>query len=102
MSDFRYTIVSHHGMDCLHVLIDAEPMAGAHIPMSDILASYAEHVRKREMASPPQEVRSESVPFPTGWNTVNGQSFTAPLPDGKQIAIPESWKLPPEMRGKPS
>lgn len=40
-----------------------------------------------------------SVPFPTGWNTVNGQPFIVPLPDGKPIEIPESWKLPPEMRG---
>lgn len=43
-----------------------------------------------------------SVPFPATWNTVNGRSFDAPLPDGKPGEIPESWKLPPELRGKPA
>lgn len=93
MSDYRYSIIDHHGILCLHVMIDAEPIAETHIPLSDIFESFAERMVK-------EQPDSESPMFPPNWNTVNGQPFAMPLPDGKPIEIPESWKLPPEMRGK--
>lgn len=42
-----------------------------------------------------------SSPQPETWGLVNGQPFTAPLPDGKPVEIPEEWKLLPAMQVTP-
>ncbi len=48
MSDYRFQITKHNGMECLHVMIDAEPIAETHIPLDDIQVamgkSYAQMV----------------------------------------------------------
>lgn len=48
MSDYRFQIVEHNGIPCLHVMIDAEPIAETHIPLDDIQEamgkSYAQMV----------------------------------------------------------
>lgn len=36
MSDYRFQIVEHNDIMCLHVMIDAEPIAECHIPLEDI------------------------------------------------------------------
>lgn len=57
---------------------------------------YSDTVSLKDIFQPP----ASHKPFPTGWNTVNGEPFTAPLPDGSPAELPESMMLPPEMRGK--
>lgn len=42
-----------------------------------------------------------SVSLPEGFGLVGGMPFTAPLPDGKPVEIPDSWTLPTELRGEP-
>jgi hypothetical protein len=42
------------------------------------------------------------ITFPPGWGLVNKQPFTQELPDGNFVKLPESMKLPPELRGKPA
>lgn len=41
MSDYRYQIVTHNGIECLHVMIDVEPVAETHIPLDDIQEAMA-------------------------------------------------------------
>ncbi len=41
MSDYRYALGKHQGIDCLHVLIDGDD-GQMHIPLEDILAKAAE------------------------------------------------------------
>lgn len=36
MSDYRFQIVEHNDIPCLHVMIDAEPIAETYIPLDDI------------------------------------------------------------------
>jgi hypothetical protein len=36
MSDYRFQIVKHNEIDCLHVMIDAEEIAHTYIPIDDI------------------------------------------------------------------
>lgn len=45
-------------------------------------------------------LREQADLLPPTWGYVNGRPFTGPLPDGKPVVIPESCKLPPEMRGR--
>jgi hypothetical protein len=39
MADYRYSIVKHHGIDCVHVVIDGEELTQTNIPLDNILAS---------------------------------------------------------------
>jgi len=39
MSDYRFSTGDHHGIACLHVLIDGDAIAETHIPIDDILKS---------------------------------------------------------------
>lgn len=42
MSDYRYQIVEHKGITCLHVMIDGDEIATTHIPLDDVLRSALE------------------------------------------------------------
>lgn len=44
------------------------------------------------------EVQDVPTALPSTWGLVNGKPFTAPLPDGKPVEIPDSWKLPVSVR----
>jgi hypothetical protein len=39
-------------------------------------------------------------PFPPTWGLVNGKLVNRSLPDGQPVNMPESMKLPPELRAK--
>lgn len=95
MSDYRYSITERKGVVCLHVSIDGDAVAETHIPLSDVLASYAAYLSEQE----------QNRLFTTWKQSVMGQSETVTLEDifpgiSKPLPLPESWKLPKEMRGK--
>ena len=46
MSDYRFQLIEHNGIPCLHVMIDAEPMAETHIPLYDIQAALHRPVQE--------------------------------------------------------
>lgn len=46
MSDYRYSLAEHNGINCLHVLIDGED-GEAHIPVVDILKSLQKHLPEK-------------------------------------------------------
>lgn len=47
MSNYRFSIDEHHGVPCLHVLIDTEPIAETYIPLDDI-TRLAMHLRAQQ------------------------------------------------------
>lgn len=81
MSDPRYQIVTHQDIPCLHVMIDGKE---AHIPVADILLSL-EAYREKQRPKPHNQLSPAEV---------------EKLLDPYKMDMPESWRLPPEMRGK--
>ena len=68
MSDYRFSLVKYNGIDCVHVLIDAEPLAETHIPLDDILdaAVAADMMGRGEVTPqvPPGSVIQEPMGVP--------------------------------------
>lgn len=50
MSDYRFQVVSHNGIDCLHVMTEAQDdIAHAYIPLDMIQRSAMEYAQKKHV-----------------------------------------------------
>ncbi len=113
MSDYRYSIGVHNDLLCLHVVIDTEPMVETHIPISDILASYASYLSKQENIAIYQQWKQAEENAPVAHQEALGvtgmlEALAEPHPSERGLyeawrkaigQVPEGWKLPESMRG---
>jgi hypothetical protein len=74
MSDYRFCIVKHNEIDCLHVMIDAEEIAQTYIPIEDI----QKEIKRMKKSGHPDTAERRTQGAKDGWEIRRAKQAKSP------------------------